>query len=353
MQQAIKGRGASDNPENRFKERPKIDYDINKESGQKPSPKTQLIKDDTKEIISYIKSPDIPFEAGLNPYRGCEHGCIYCYARPYHEYLGFSCGLDFESKIIVKYDAARLLRNTFESKKWSPKVIAFSGITDIYQPLERKLGITRQCLEVLADFRNPVTMITKNHLVTRDIDYLKELSEYNCVRVTVSITSLDKTLTQIMEPRTSRPQKRLWAIEQLANAGIPVGVNVAPIIPGLTDSESVKILEAAVNAGAQHAGYTILRLPWQLKELFSDWLEQHFPDRKEKVLNRLRDMHDGKLYKSNWGERRRGKGNFSKQIGDLFALQKVRLGLNEEREPLTTQYFRRKEGGQMNLFDEM
>lgn len=351
MHQPLRGRGASDNPENRFKERPKVDYDLNEETGEKPSPKTQLIRDDTKDIISHIKSPDLPFEAGLNPYRGCEHGCIYCYARPYHEYLGFSCGLDFESKIVVKYDAAKLLRETFESKSWKPKVIAFSGITDVYQPLEKKLQLTRQCLEVLADFRNPVGMITKNHLVTRDIDLLKELSEFNCVRVTISITSLDKALTQIMEPRTSRPLRRLLAIEKLANAGIPVGVNVAPIIPGLTDSECADIMKAAADAGAQHAGFTILRLPWQLKGLFTDWLEQHFPDRKEKVLNRLRDMHDGKLYKSSWGERRRGKGNFSKQIQDLFALQKVRLGLNKDLTPLTTEHFRRIQSGQMDLFN--
>ncbi len=349
LQKPKRGRGASDNPINRF-EGHYVDYDLDEESGEKPSQKTQLLKDDTKNIISFNKSPDIPFEAGLNPYRGCEHGCIYCYARPYHEYLGFSVGLDFETKIVVKYDAPELLRKTLQSSKWKPQVIAMSGITDVYQPIERRLQITRGCLEVLAEFRNPVGIITKNFLVTRDIDHLKELADYNCVRVTISITSLDKKLTEIMEPRTSRPKRRLKAIELLANAGIPVGVNVAPIIPGLTDHECAEILKAAANAGAKHAGYTIVRLPYKVKDIFVDWLEQYFPDRKEKIKNRLYDMRGGKLYKSDWGERMRGNGNYSTQIRELFAIQTKKLGLNEERIPMTTEHFVKTHGDQLGLF---
>ena len=349
LQKPKRGRGASDNPINRF-EGHYVDYDLNEETGEKPSQKTQLLKDDTKNIISFNKSPDIPFDAGLNPYRGCEHGCIYCYARPYHEYLGFSAGLDFETKIIVKYDAPELLRKTLQSPKWEPQVIAMSGITDVYQPIERKLEITRRCLEVLAEFRNPVGIITKNFLVARDIDHLKKLADYNCVRVTVSVTSLDKKLTEIMEPRTSRPKKRLKAIEMLANAGISVGVNVAPIIPGLTDHECAEILKAATNAGAKHASYTIVRLPYKVKDIFVDWLEQHFPDRKEKIKNRLYDMRGGKLYKSDWGERIRGNGNYSTQIKEMFAIQTKKLGLNEERLPMTTEHFVRTHGDQLHLF---
>lgn len=349
LQNPIKGRGSSDNPINRF-EGHYVDYELDEESGEKPSQKTQLFKDDTKNIISFNKSPDIPFEAGLNPYRGCEHGCIYCYARPYHEYLGFSVGLDFETKIIVKYDAPEILRKTLRSPKWKPQVIAMSGITDVYQPIERKLEITRKCLEVLSEFRNPVGIITKNHLVTRDIDHLKVLSEYNCVRVTISITSMDKKLTEIMEPRTSRPARRFLAIEKLAEAGIPVGVNVAPIIPGLTDHECADILTTASSAGAASAGYTILRLPYKVKDIFVDWLGQHFPDRKEKIKNRLLDMRGGKLYNAEFGKRMRGEGNYSQQIKDTFQIQTRKLGLNKHKIKMTTENFVKTHGEQIDLF---
>lgn len=349
LQKQKRGRGASDNPINRF-EGHYVDYELDEQTGEKPSQKTQIFKDDTKSIISFNKSPDISFDAGLNPYRGCEHGCIYCYARPYHEYLGFSVGVDFETKIIVKYDAPELLRKTLMSPKWNPQVIAMSGITDIYQPLERKLEISRRCLEVLAEFRNPVGIITKNSLITRDIDHLKKLADYNCVRTTISITSLDKSLTEIMEPRTSRPYKRLKAIEMLAEAGIPVGVNVAPIIPGLTDHECSDILRSAKDAGASYAGYIILRLPYKVKDIFLDWLEQYFPDRKDKIKNRLFDMRGGKLYEADWGKRMKGDGNFSKQIKDIFEIQTKRLGLNESKTKMTTDYFIRSSGDQLDLF---
>ena len=256
-----------------------LDFSRNDESlRREPS----IFATERESIITRNTSPDVGFETSLNPYRGCEHGCIYCYARPTHEYLGFSAGLDFESKIMVKTNAPELLRAELESPRWQPQTLVLSGVTDPYQPVERKLRITRGCLEVLAKFRNPVAIITKNHLVTRDIDILRELAACNAVAVNVSVTSLDPTLQRVLEPRTTSPQGRLDAIEQLRAANIPVGVMVAPIIPGLTDHEVPKILDACAKAGAQFAGYTIIRLPWAVAPLFEHWLEEHFPDRKEK-----------------------------------------------------------------------
>lgn len=349
LQKEIKGRGASDNPQNRFREE-FLDYDLDAESGEKPSSKTKLIPDHSKSIITYNQSEDIGFNAGINPYRGCEHGCIYCYARPYHEYLGYSSGLDFESKIVVKYDAAKLLKKELNSPKWKPQVIAMSGVTDVYQPIERKLGITRQCLEVMAEFRNPVGIITKNHLITRDIDILQELNKYNCVAVTISVTSLDNDLVNVMEPRTSRPQRRLQAIRKLSEAGIPVNVNIAPVIPGLTDHEMASIMKAAADAGAVSAAYTVLRLPYKVKDLFMDWLEQHYPDRKSKVVSRIKDIRNGSLNNSEWKKRMKGEGNFSKQISDLFHLQAKKHGLSKGNINLSTENFIRNSGNQMTLF---
>lgn len=345
----IRGRGTSDNPVNRF-EGNYVDYDLDEETGEKPAPKTQMIRDGSKTLITFNKSPDIGFNASINPYRGCEHGCIYCYARPYHEYLGFSSGLDFESKIMVKYDAASILRKELRAEKWEPQVIAMSGVTDIYQPIERKLKITRECLKVMAEFRNPVGLITKNHLVTRDIDILKKLSKYDCVSVTISITSLDNELTGVMEPRTSRATRRFEAIRKLSKAGIPVGVNVAPIIPGMTDHEVADILEMAKEAGAEFAGYSIVRLPHNVKTLFAEWLEQHYPERKDKVLNKILDIRGGKLNNSKWGERMKGKGSYASQIRDLFYVQVKRLGLNKRNLDLSTDHFMRDTGEQLQLF---
>ncbi len=341
----IKGRGSSDNPINRF-EGNYVEY----HEDEKPQYKTQLFKDDTKNIISFNESPDVPFDAGLNPYRGCEHGCVYCFARPFHEYLGFSSGLDFETKIMVKYDAPELLRKVFISPKWVPQVIALSGITDVYQPIERKLEITRKCLEVFAEFKAPVGIITKNYLVTRDIDLLKELNNYNCVSVFLSVTTLDAKLGQKMEPRTSSPNRRLKAIEELANAGINVGVNVAPVIPGLTDHEIPDILRACADAGATSAGFIILRLPFKVKDLFESWLEQHFPERKDKVLNRLKAMRNGKLNNTEFGQRMKGEGEFYQQIKSVFEIHTKRLGLNRKSMELSTDHFVRKHGQQLGLF---
>jgi DNA repair photolyase len=345
----IRGRGASDNPPNRF-EGKYTDYELDDKTGEKPSQDTKLIRDNTKEILSENESPDIPFTFGLNPYRGCEHGCIYCYARPFHEYLGFSAGLDFESRIMVKYDAAQKLRNKFASKNWQPEPITLSGVTDPYQPVERDLEITRDCLKVFADTRNPVGIITKNYLVTRDIDLLGELAKYKAVHVTVSVTTLDRDLARAMEPRTSQPYRRLRAIEKLTDRGISVGVNVAPIIPGLTDHEPADILKAASDAGAKYAGYTIVRLPYAVKELFQEWLEQHFPDRKEKVLNRIRDIREGKLYESEFGKRFHGQGEFANQIRKMFEIQTKKLGFNKNPLSLSIKHFKRPEQGQLHLF---
>lgn len=346
----IRGRGSSDNPPNRF-EGTYTDYDLDEETGEKPKPETRFIADETKKVIATNNSPDIPFEASVNPYRGCEHGCIYCYARPTHEFLGFSPGLDFESRIMVKYDAAEKLRNELSSESWRPKTIAMSGVTDPYQPAERELEITRDCLGVLARFRNPVSIITKNYLVCRDIDLLKELAAVDAVHVTLSVTTLDRELARVMEPRTSQPYRRLEAISRLRENGIPAGVNVAPVIPGLTDHEMPAILEAAAEAGATHAGYTIVRLPHGVKDLFSDWLEQHFPDRREKVLNRIRDIREGRLNEPEFGERFHGKGNFADQIRSLFRMQVDKLGLNRRSAALNTGAFIRHSGNQMNLFE--
>jgi DNA repair photolyase len=341
----VRGRGASWSPANRFE---KLHVDLNDldvvdpdfEPGERPRRGTQYFRDDTKSIITRNNSPDVGFETSLNPYRGCEHGCIYCYARPTHEYLGFSAGLDFESKIMVKINAPELLRAELESSRWQPQTLVLSGVTDPYQPVERKLGITRGCLEVLAKFRNPVAIITKNRLVTRDIDFLRALAKDNAVAVNVSVTSLDSNLQRVLEPRTSTPQARLEAIRQLRSAGIPAGVMVAPIIPGLTDHEVPRILEACANAGAQFAGYTIVRLPWAVAPLFEHWLEEHFPARKEKVLGRIRDLRGNRLNNSKWHTRMTGEGIFAEQIAALFKVSCHRSGIGE-RPKLSTAAFRR------------
>ena len=342
-------RGAVENPPNRF-EQITLEPDADWNPEDDVLPRTQFFKDLSQSVISRNDSPDIGFRASLNPYRGCEHGCIYCYARPTHEYLGFSSGLDFESKIMVKENAPELLRRELSSPKWEPQVIVMSGVTDCYQPVERKLKITRRCLEVLLDFRNPVGIITKNALVARDIDILSELAKFQCASVCLSVTTLDNDLRKVMEPRTSPPQARLGAIRKLADAGIPVSVNVAPVIPGLTDHEMPAILEAAHKAGATAAGFTMVRLPYANVSLFEKWLETHFPDRKEKVLNRIKAMRGGKLYNSQWGTRMRGEGIFAEQIEQMFDVAKRKAGFNERFQDLSTASFRRAGGTQLSLF---
>ena len=342
----IRGRGASWSPANRFEKLhvdigdvDVVDVDVTQE--ERPRPVTQYFGDGSRSIITRNNSPDVGFETSVNPYRGCEHGCIYCYARPTHEYLGFSAGLDFESKIVVKMNGAELLRAELESPRWKPQTLVMSGVTDPYQPIERKLRITRGCLEVLAQFRNPVAIITKNRLVTRDVDLLRELASYKTVAVNISVTSLDPNLQRVLEPRTSPSTARLETIEQLRATGIPVGVMIAPIIPGLTDHEVPKILEACVGAGAQFAGYTIVRLPWAVAPLFEHWLDEHFPDRKEKVLGRIRHLRgNDRLNNSQWHTRMTGEGVFAEQIASLFEVGCRRTSIGE-RPKLSTAAFRR------------
>jgi DNA repair photolyase len=337
----VKGRGASWNPQSRFE---KLAYvrDEDAPLDEDESPRTLFLRDPARTIIATNDSPDVGFEASVNPYRGCEHGCIYCFARPTHEYLGFSAGLDFETKILVKEEAPTLLWEELNSRRWVPKVIVISGVTDPYQPVEKRLGLTRGCLAVLAEFRNPVAIITKNHLVTRDADLLGELATHNAAKVFVSITTLDAGLARRMEPRTSSPELRLEAIRTLAEAGVPVGVMVAPVVPGLTDHEMPAILAAAREAGARSAGFVVLRLPWAVAPLFEQWLEEQFPERKEKVLNRIRDLRGGALYDAQWGSRGRGTGIFAEQIAALFDVSCRRVGLNEEDVELSVASFRRR-----------
>ena len=341
----VRGRGASWSPANRF-EKLHIDLtdidvvDADIFSEEQPRPATQYFRDGTKSIITRNTSPDVGFETSLNPYRGCEHGCIYCYARPTHEYLGFSAGLDFESKIMVKTNAPELLRAELESPRWQPQTLVMSGVTDPYQPIERKLRVTRGCLEVLAKFRNPVAIITKNRLVTRDIDLLCELRKYSAVAVNFSVTSLDPNLQRVLEPRTSSPQARLDAISLLRSAGIPTGVMVAPVIPGLTDHEIPRILDASGKAGAQFAGYTIVRLPWAVAPLFEHWLDEHFPDRKQKVLQRIRHLRGDRLNSSQWHTRMTGEGIFAEQIASLFKVGCRHAGIGN-RPNLSIAAFRR------------
>jgi DNA repair photolyase len=342
------GRGAGFNPANRF-EALSVEPDVDWDPSEERPLRTQFLRDLSQTIISYNESPDIPFRASLNPYRGCEHGCAYCYARPTHEYLGFSAGLDFESRIMVKENAPELLRAELGSRKWEPQWIALSGVTDPYQPIEKKLQITRRCLEVLAEFRNPVVIVTKNRLVTRDLDVLAELGQHNAVCVYLSLTTLRPELRRSMEPRTATPAARLETIRALAAAGIPVGVLTAPIIPGLNDEEIPALLTAAAAAGAKFAGYVMLRLPLAVRPLFEDWLERCVPERKDKVLNQLRSMRDGKLNSAEFGDRMRGHGLFAEQIRQLFQVSARKAGLHARGPELSTASFRRPGGRQLEL----
>lgn len=344
---AVRGRGTTANPANRF-DPIHFEQDDAHEPDQQ-SIKTRFLKDDSETILATNNSPDIPFTYTLNPYRGCEHGCMYCYARPTHEYLGFSAGLDFESVIMVKENAPQLLRKAFLKKSWQPQTIVMSGVTDPYQPAERRFELTRNCLKVFLAFRNPVSIITKNHLITRDLDLLTELAKERLVRVSISLTTLDPRLTDTLEPRTSRPQRRLEAIRRLTDAGIETGVMTAPVIPGINDHEIPALLEAAAEAGAVHAGYVMLRLPWAVKEIFTNWLEQHYPDRRQKVLSRITDIRKGTLYKADFANRMKGSGPYAEQIRNMFAVSARRYGLNKRgfAEPLNTKAFLR--GGQQEL----
>jgi DNA repair photolyase len=307
--------------------------------------------DRSRSILSENDSPDVPFRFGANPYRGCEHGCVYCYARPSHEYWGFSAGLDFESKILVKPDAPALLRAELRRPSWRGDVVCLSGNTDCYQPAERSLRLTRRCLETLFAAENPAAIITKSALVARDVDLLGPAARAGAAVVTVTLTTLDPRLARRLEPRASSPAARLAAITSLAAAGVPTGVNVAPVVPGLTDEEIPALLKAAQAAGARFAGYTMLRLPGAVEPLFVDWLRREEPLRAEKVLGRLREMRGGSLQESRFGVRMRGEGPFASLIAALFRQTCARLGL-EPREPATLlRGARRAQETQPGLFD--
>ncbi len=352
-----KGRGALSNRAGRFEPvylgaDPDEIHEWDGPDPDLPPLKTQCFKDDTQTLITTNDSPDIPFSASINPYRGCEHGCIYCYARPTHEYLGLSAGLDFESKIFAKMHAAEILRKELNKRSWIPKSLALSGVTDCYQPIDRHLKLTRQCLEVLAACRQPVGLVTKSSLICRDIDYLQELARFKATRVMISVTTLDGELARRLEPRAPQPTRRLQTIRKLADAGIPVGVMIAPVIPGMTDEEIPAILEAAAHAGAASAGYVLLRLPYSLKELVAQWLDIHFPERKDRVLSHLRNFHGGKLYRSDFGQRQRGTGVFADMLRQTFDVQARRAGFQTARLALNATAFRRpSDSRQPDLFD--
>ncbi len=338
-----RGRGSASRPTSRFLplRYEALPPDGWEEDEDRPALQTRFFRDAARSIITCNESPDVGFDAGINPYRGCEHGCIYCYARPSHEYLDLSAGLDFESMIFVKEEAPELLREELSRKSWEPRLLGMSGVTDCYQPIERRLQLTRRCLQVLAEARNPVSLITKSGLVTRDLDVLSELHKFGAVRIGISLTTLNGQLARQLEPRAASPERRLAAIRKLAAAGLPVGVNVAPVIPKLTDEEIPSILAAAAEAGATWAGYEFLRLPHGVQELFTEWLERCYPDRCEAVLARLRASRDGHLNDSRFGSRMSGTGPYAELIGGMFRLAARRHGLDRPMPDLTAKHFLR------------
>ena len=349
----IKGRGAVSNPTHRFASI-EVERDpefVPDEDHVPVGARTKFWDDQSRSIISRNDSPDIPFKASLNPYRGCEHGCSYCYARPTHEYLGHSAGLDFESQIFAKKHAPELLRRELSKKSWEPQVLALSGVTDCYQPIERKLEITRGCLEVLLEFGNPVRIITKNQLITRDRDLLARMAEKNLVHAHLSITTLDPELSRIMEPRAASPEIRLKTVEKLSQAGIPVTVMASPMIPGLNDHELPEILRRAAQAGARGGGYIPVRLPGAVAGVFVDWLENNFPLRKEKILSRICELRGGRLNDPNFHTRFTGVGKTADNLQRLYEMGMKRAGLAGDSLPLTLKHFRRPGPRQMGLFD--
>lgn len=312
----------------------------------------EYVDDASQSIISENSSPDIPFRYSLNPYRGCVHSCSYCYARPGHEYLGFNAGLDFETKIVVKRNAPQLFREFLTKKNWKPEPITFSGVTDCYQPAEREFRLTRQCLEVALECRQPVSIVTKNALVLRDLSILHQLADDDLVHVYLSITSLDPTLARDMEPRTSIPSARLRAVETLSDAGVPVGVMLAPIIPGLNDAEIPQLLEAAQEAGAITANYVLLRLPLAVEPVFVEWLKRVRPNHADKVLGRIQETRGGSLNSSVWGERMVGRGLLAEQIRNMFRVFRQKHRLDVKMPPYNCGLFQPPlpKSGQMRLF---
>ncbi len=350
-QELTKGRGAQFNTPNRFltetyvQEHPEAIDDW-----EQVACKTEYILDQSKTLVNKVTSPDVGMLFSVNPYQGCEHGCVYCYARNTHEYWGYSAGLDFESKIVVKKNAPALLRKNFDNKNWQPTTISLSGNTDCYQPIERKMQITRKLLEICLEYRNPVSVLTKNALVLRDLDILQELNQHNLVRVFTSITSLDEELRLKMEPRTATYKSRLNVLEALAKNSIPTGIMNAPLIPGINDMHMNEVLQAASEAGAKWAGYTIVRLNGAIGALFKDWLFKAFPDRATKVWKQIADCHGGKVNDSRFGNRMVGDGKFAELIETQFNLYCKKYGLNETKMEMNTKDFRRLGNRQLALF---
>ncbi len=327
-----KTRGAVSNPDGRFEQYTHHAEDDGWERPAEDLPllSTTILPDKAKTLINYNQSPDLPFDRSINPYRGCEHGCIYCFARPTHSYLGLSAGLDFETQLFYKEDAVNKLEQELNKPAYSCRPVTLGINTDAYQPLERRLKVTRHLLEVLLRYRHPVTLITKSHLILRDIDILQELAAHNLVSVAVSITSMSTKIKTTLEPRTASPAKRLEVIESLARAEIPVGVMVAPVIPFITDNELEKILLAAYLAGARSAGYVLLRLPYEVKGLFKDWLAAHYPDKAEHVMSLIKQSRGGKEYDAKWGERMRGTGEYADMLAQRFKNASRRIGYQDQ-----------------------
>jgi len=335
-----RGRSAGINPSGRFEPVSRHVFDDGWSSLEELPPfKTEVQVEKPRTIITRNESPDISFDRSINPYRGCEHGCVYCFARPTHAFMGLSPGLDFESKLFAKPDAARLLDKELSKDGYQPRTIAIGTNTDPYQPIEKQYRIMREILEVLEARGHPVGIVTKSALVTRDIDILSRMAERGLAKVALSVTTIDRMLARTMEPRASTPTKRLEAIRQLSDAGIPASVMVAPIIPGLTDQEMERILDSAYAAGAREAGYVVLRLPLEVSPIFKDWLLRHYPDRYRHVMSLIRSMRDGKDYDSEWGKRMKGAGPYAWQIGRRFEITAKRLGINAERRTLRTDQF--------------
>ncbi|MES0809573.1 PA0069 family radical SAM protein [Roseibium sp. SCPC15] len=348
-----RGRGAALNRSGRFEPLSRESFDDGWDSLEDLPPlKTQVQEEQARTIITRNESPDLSFDRSINPYRGCEHGCVYCFARPSHAFMGLSPGLDFETRLFAKPNAAQLLERELSKPGYTPRVIAIGTNTDPYQPLERGYKLMRDILEALENCGHPVAIVTKSALVTRDIDILARMAERNLVKVALSVTTLDKKLCRAMEPRASAPHKRLGAIKALSEAGIPTSVMMAPIIPALTDSEIEALLEAAAEHGAQEAAFILLRLPLEVSELFRDWLLRERPDRYRHVMSLIRSMRGGKDYDAKWGERMRGRGPYADQIAKRFSLAAKRFGLNLRRKKLNTEDFvqPQKGGVQLSLF---
>jgi DNA repair photolyase len=348
------GRGARTNASGRYERYAREAFDDGWAEEETTPVETIVTPELAKTIISRNQNPDISFDQSINPYRGCEHGCSYCYARPNHAYVGLSPGVDFETKLFVKANAAELLEKEFSKPSYRPRTIMLGGVTDIYQPIERGYGVTRSILQVMERWRHPVALITKSQLVIRDLDILGPMAERGLAKAAISVTTLERRISRVMEPRAAAPHRRIEAIRALAQAGVPATVMVAPIIPGINDSEIEAILEEAARAGATGAGYVVLRLPLEIKDLFRDWLERYFPDRAVRVMNIVRDMRGGRDYDPEWGKRQKGEGPYAKLIAARFETACRRLGFDKPRLPLDHTQFRRpiEAGGQQDLFGD-